>query len=216
MSAFRYRWKDAVWASELDWRAKLLLLAYCEHMNAHGECRPGRPRLAAMTGLSESTVYRITRRLEGVWLELHRRPGRTTRYRALLPHEPGRAVTGVTRSSSEVGNPDQAGTAHPGQAGREPQSGSDRRTTKNPVRGPSPESSSDPGNGEGTGAGWIKNLNSHTGCRAVRGESSIGHVPDPLGRDRPPTDWPYGRPSRREIANALDSRRAPVTKDVPA
>lgn len=46
----------------------------------------------------------------------------------------------------------------------------------------------------------------YTGCRHVRGEHGFGYVRDVLGTDRPPTDWPYARPTRAEILKALKER----------
>lgn len=54
--------------------------------------------------------------------------------------------------------------------------------------------------------GWVENLSSYTGCRHVRGEHGFGYVRDVLGTDRPPTDWPYARPTRAEILKALKER----------
>jgi len=55
---------------------------------------------------------------------------------------------------------------------------------------------------------FIPNLSSYTGCRAVRGEVGIGHVYDPFGTERPPSGWPYPRPTRDEIAAALAEQEA--------
>jgi hypothetical protein len=129
MSSLRYRWKDAVWASALNTREKCLALAFFEHMNGDGECWPSRRRLADMTGLSQSTVYRITRRFEGVWLILDRRLGRATRYRALVPDTPGQVLTRVPPSSFVTGAPGQALTPHPGHGDRRPRSSFDTRTS---------------------------------------------------------------------------------------
>ena len=50
---------------------------------------------------------------------------------------------------------------------------------------------------------WVENLSSYTGCRYVRGEFALTAVYDVLGTEHPPKDWPYERPSRDEIRNAL-------------
>lgn len=48
----------------------------------------------------------------------------------------------------------------------------------------------------------------YTGCRFVRGEVGMAAKYDPLGRDRPPSDWPHDKPSRDEIRKALKERDA--------
>lgn len=62
---------------ELAPMEKLLLLAYCEHTDAHGYCWPGMERLMAMTGMSKSTVIRTRKALEEKNLLRHQR--RTTK-----------------------------------------------------------------------------------------------------------------------------------------
>lgn len=54
--------------------------------------------------------------------------------------------------------------------------------------------------------GWIDNLSSYTGCRYVRGEAALTAIHDVLGTERPPSDWPYTRPSREEIRKALEEQ----------
>jgi len=58
------------------------------------------------------------------------------------------------------------------------------------------------------GNGWVENLSSYTGCRYVRGTHALTAVHDPLGTEPPPIDWPYPRPTRDEIAEALSARDA--------
>lgn len=53
------------------------------------------------------------------------------------------------------------------------------------------------------GNGWVENLSSYTGCKLVRGEVSTAYKRDVLGKEQPPADWPYARPTRAEIAAAL-------------
>ena len=48
----------------------------------------------------------------------------------------------------------------------------------------------------------------YTGCRIVRGEFGMSVKYDPLGKDRPPSDWPHDKPTRDEIRNALKERQA--------
>lgn len=56
---------------------------------------------------------------------------------------------------------------------------------------------------EGRGNGWVDNLSSYTGCRYVRGEYALTAIYDVLGTERPPSDWPHERPSRKQILQAL-------------
>lgn len=62
--------------------------------------------------------------------------------------------------------------------------------------------------GNGGGPGWIENLNSYTGCRYVRGTHAMSAKYDPLGKDKPPSDWSYERPTREEIGAALVDRES--------
>jgi hypothetical protein len=57
--------------------------------------------------------------------------------------------------------------------------------------------------GSKTGLPFVPHLSSYTGCRAVRGEMSIGHKYDPLGKDPTPAGWTHPRPSHEEVARAL-------------
>lgn len=56
---------------------------------------------------------------------------------------------------------------------------------------------------QGKSNGWVENLSAYTGCRYVRGEFALTAIRDVLGTEQPPKDWPYERPSRDEIRNAL-------------
>jgi hypothetical protein len=53
------------------------------------------------------------------------------------------------------------------------------------------------------GAGWVENLSQYTGARWVKGTHGSSHVPDTLGTDRPPSDWPHPRPTRQDVLEAL-------------
>ena len=55
-----------------------------------------------------------------------------------------------------------------------------------------------------------KELRRFTGCRWVRGSHGASYIPDPLGTDRPPDNWPYERPSRREVELALEAASPPT------
>jgi len=46
----------------------------------------------------------------------------------------------------------------------------------------------------------------YTGCRMVRGEVGMSAKYDPLGKDRPPPDWPHDKPTRDQIRKALEER----------
>jgi hypothetical protein len=59
---------------------------------------------------------------------------------------------------------------------------------------------------QGRGNGWVDNLSQYTGCRYVRGEMAVSAKYDPLGTERPPSDWPHDRPTREEIRRALKER----------
>ena len=52
---------------------------------------------------------------------------------------------------------------------------------------------------------FVPNLSSYTGCRLVRGTHGTSHKRDPLGMDKPPYDWPYPKPTRAEVAAALEA-----------
>jgi hypothetical protein len=52
-----------------------------------------------------------------------------------------------------------------------------------------------------------KQLRGYTGCRWARGTHSSSWVRDPLGRDRPPADWPYPPPEPSEIEAALEEAK---------
>ena len=52
-----------------------------------------------------------------------------------------------------------------------------------------------------------RELRRYTGCRWVRGQTAATHKYDPLGIDKPPANWPYEKPSKAEILNALDARK---------
>jgi hypothetical protein len=55
-----------------------------------------------------------------------------------------------------------------------------------------------------TGGGMKRiRLHAYTGCRATRGAGGVGWIRDPLGRDRPPSDWPFPPPTREEVRAAL-------------
>lgn len=60
-------------ADGLTSNEKLLLLAYTEYTDPHGYCWPGMTRLAAMTGMSESTIKRTRKVLESKSLLRHQR-----------------------------------------------------------------------------------------------------------------------------------------------
>jgi hypothetical protein len=51
-----------------------------------------------------------------------------------------------------------------------------------------------------------RELRAYTGCRFARGSHGGTHVRDPLGTERPPSDWPHPPPSREEIETALKER----------
>lgn len=51
---------------QLDARTLLVLLAVVEHANSEGRCWPSQARLARYTRMSESTVRRCLKRLEGL------------------------------------------------------------------------------------------------------------------------------------------------------
>ena len=52
---------------------------------------------------------------------------------------------------------------------------------------------------------FVPNLSSYTGCRLVRGTHGTSHKRDPLGMDKPPYVWPYPKPTRAEVAAALEA-----------
>ena len=52
-----------------------------------------------------------------------------------------------------------------------------------------------------------RELARYTGCRWVRGQIAATHKYDPLGTDKPPANWPYEKPSKAEILDALDARK---------
>ena len=60
--------------------------------------------------------------------------------------------------------------------------------------------------GLSNGNGYVENLARYTGCVTVRGSHSVSHKYDPLGTERPPEGWPYPRPSKSEVAAALEAR----------
>ena len=64
------------------------------------------------------------------------------------------------------------------------------------------------GESNNSGARWVENLSSYTGCRLVRGTHGFGHKRDPLGVDGPPNDWPHERPTREEVLAAISEKRA--------
>jgi hypothetical protein len=52
-----------------------------------------------------------------------------------------------------------------------------------------------------------KELRRYTGCQLVRGSHGRQHVPDVLGKDKPPPDWKHEKPTEAEIVAALDRRQ---------
>lgn len=66
MKNYVSRWEERVWAAVLDPSVKLVALAMAKHADysTGANCRPGPATLAAMTGLSDSTVVRCRRGLE--------------------------------------------------------------------------------------------------------------------------------------------------------
>jgi hypothetical protein len=48
-----------------------------------------------------------------------------------------------------------------------------------------------------------RELSKFTGCRYVRGTHGATYVADPLGQDRPPSNWPHARPTREQVQTAL-------------
>jgi hypothetical protein len=83
-----------------------------------------------------------------------------------------------------------------------------KRKNKNSSKDPSGEraETAERENPNGKPEGWIENLGSYTGCRYVRGEFALTAVRDVLGTERPPSNWPYARPTRFEIRDALKER----------
>lgn len=65
-----------------------------------------------------------------------------------------------------------------------------------------------PQNQNDRGKGWVDDLSRYTGCRLVRGTHGFAHKHDTLGTDPLPADWPYPRPTRSEIAAALEESHA--------
>lgn len=57
------------------------------------------------------------------------------------------------------------------------------------------------------GNGWVENLGKYTGCRYVRGSHAVSAVYDVLGTEKPPSDWPHERPTRKEILKAIAKRQ---------
>ncbi len=47
----------------------------------------------------------------------------------------------------------------------------------------------------------------YTGCRQTRGTGGFGYVPDPLGIDFPPDDWPYPPPTNEQVLEAVRAVR---------
>jgi DNA-binding transcriptional ArsR family regulator len=79
MSFGHYR---SAWAHEGSSSERLLLLALADHADREtGVCWPSIGRLAAMTGMSRSTIYRLLSKLEAAGaIERHSRAGRSSAY----------------------------------------------------------------------------------------------------------------------------------------
>jgi hypothetical protein len=83
-------WRDAVWASDLCPRCKLVALALAHRMNADGETRSSQEHLARLSSYSVTTVRRTLAVLADGWLTVawRARPsgrGRGYVYRGRLP-----------------------------------------------------------------------------------------------------------------------------------
>lgn len=107
MKNYVSRWEDAVWASALGSSEKLVALAMAKHADysTGANCRPGPATLAAMTGLSDSTVVRCRRNLESAgWVARSSTGGlrgekrSANVYHLTNPghHDPGHGDTGGT------------------------------------------------------------------------------------------------------------------------
>jgi hypothetical protein len=137
-----------------------------------------------------STALRAQRELADAGLldvEAVGRPGptATTRWTLILP---GAVPAGAPLDGGSGGVRDGA-------------SGGARRGTTNPD--PGPQKISNTRRAASARLPYVHGLASYTGCRRVRGEHGAGHKYDPLGKDRPPPDWPHERPTHAEVAEAL-------------
>jgi hypothetical protein len=198
-------WRIAVRSSDLSATCKHVALTLDTYMDASGLAWPARETLARATGRSVKQLDRALHVLEASgFLLVERSKGRVAnRYRATLPN----GDTSGTVEDEQRRHDDHRSTA-PTATNRTAQRRQHERSTATP-RPPEavkkPPKNLRPGTAEEERPkGWIENLGRYTGCRWVRGSHGSTHVPDPLGTDRPPHDWPYDRPTRDAISAALD------------
>ncbi len=86
---FKFRWADALMQEVDDWRTGtdlLVALTLATFMDAAGSCYPSIERLARAMKKSDETVRRSIKKLEERgWLNVIRRPQKTSLYQAVLP-----------------------------------------------------------------------------------------------------------------------------------
>lgn len=86
---FKFRWADALMEEVDDWRTGtdlLVALTLATFMDAAGSCYPSIERLARAMKKSDETVRRSIKKLEERgWLNVIRRPQKTSLYQAVLP-----------------------------------------------------------------------------------------------------------------------------------
>ena len=210
-SSIRNEWREAIRASRLDPSAKLLAQTLSTYMDAKGECWPSKQTLSGDCSQDIRVVDRAMLRLESAgFIHVERSKGRKpNRYSAIVPnpvHTDGvnPVPSAGVRESQPRRNPGADALPTPAQMGYEPEVLN--QEPSNPViRGGRQEKRAGrSGTRTSRPRGWIDNLSSYTGCRAIRGDYGFGHKYDPLGTDRPPMDWPHPRPTPHEIGTALD------------
>ena len=86
---FKFRWADALMEEIDDWRTGtdlLVALTLATFMDSAGSCYPSIERLARAMRKSDETVRRSIKKLEERgWLNVIRRPQKTSLYQAVLP-----------------------------------------------------------------------------------------------------------------------------------
>jgi len=86
---FKFRWADALMEEVDDWRTGtdlLVALTLATFMDAAGSCYPSIERLSRAMKKSDETVRRSIKKLEERgWLNVIRRPQKTSLYQAVLP-----------------------------------------------------------------------------------------------------------------------------------
>lgn len=86
---FKFRWADALMEEVDDWRTGtdlLVALTLATFMDADGSCYPSIERISRAMKKSDETVRRSIKKLEERgWLNVIRRPQKTSLYQAVLP-----------------------------------------------------------------------------------------------------------------------------------